>query len=444
MKSLRSRLILAASLILTIFIVFAGYTLDRAFYESAEAGLQENLNTQLTLLLAGTEVDNPNDIDMPTRLLETKFSLPSSGLYAFIVNEKGKILWKSLSTVGVQLPSPIELPHGEQRLQRISYNDENYYLKSSGILWYTKTGAVPLTFNIITDLTEFNRQISEYRQTLWGWLIGLAAILLIVQIVILFWGLTPLKRVVKELNAIESGNQERITQSYPSEILRLTDNINGLLEHEHTQQTRYRNALADLAHSLKTPLAVLTGALHEVKDENQQKNLQEQIQRMDHIISHQLQRAATAGSSPIRKSIEVEPLVNKICRALEKVYAEKQIKFDLHLPANLTVRVDEGDIMEVIGNILDNACKWCTQRVRINVSLKDKRARFTIADDGPGIQDSAIEHIIQRGGRMDQSMPGQGIGLSVVQDIVTAYNSELTITHSDLGGAAFSFDFPAN
>jgi two-component system sensor histidine kinase PhoQ len=444
MRSLRSRLILAASLILTIFIVFAGYTLDRAFYESAEAGLQENLNTQLTLLLAGTEVDNPNDIDMPTRLLETKFSLPSSGLYAFIVNEKGKILWKSLSTVGVRLPSPIKLPHGEQRLQRISVDNENFYLKSSGILWYTKTGAVPLTFNIITDLTEFNNQISEYRQTLWGWLIGLAAILLIVQIIILFWGLTPLKRVVKELNAIESGNQERITQTYPTEILRLTDNINGLLEHEHTQQTRYRNALADLAHSLKTPLAVLSGALHEIKDEIQQQSLYEQIQRMDHIISHQLQRAATAGSSPIRKSIEIEPLVNKICRALDKVYAEKQIKFDLHLPADLTVRVDEGDIMEVIGNVLDNACKWCTQRVRISASLKDKRARFTIADDGPGIQDSAIEHIIQRGGRMDQTMPGQGIGLSVVQEIVTAYNSKLAITQSDLGGAAFSFDFPAS
>lgn len=444
MKSLRSRLILAASLVLTIFIFIAGYTLDRAFYESAEASLQENLNTQLTLLLAGTEVENPNDIDMPTRLLETKFSLPSSGLYAIIVNDKGKVLWKSLSTVGVKLPDPIQLPSGEQQLQHIKQNEEEFYLKSYGILWYTEKAQVPMTFNIITDLADFNKQINSYRQTLWGWLIGLATILLLVQIVILVWGLKPLRRVVTELNAIESGRQERITQTYPAEILRLTDNINGLLEHEHTQQTRYRNALSDLAHSLKTPLAVLNGALHELKDSEQKQGLQEQIQRMDHIIGHQLQRAATAGSSPIRKPIEVEPLVNKICRALNKVYQDKQIKFDLHLPDKLNVRVDEGDIMEVMGNVMDNACKWCQQRVRISVSQKDKRARFTIADDGPGIQTSQVKHILQRGGRMDQSMPGQGIGLSVVMDIVKAYNSELSITHSDLGGAAFSFDFPSD
>lgn len=444
MKSLRSRLILAASLVLTIFIVIAGYALDRAFYESAEASLQENLNTQLTLLLAGTELDDLNDIDMPARLLETKFSLPSSGLYAIIVNAEGKTLWKSLSTVGVSLPKAIRLPSGEQQLQRVALEAEEYYLKSYGILWYTSKGKVPLTFNIISDLADFNQQINEYRQTLWGWLIGLAAILLIVQVVILIWGLKPLRRVVTELNAIESGQQERITKTYPTEILRLTDNINGLLEHEHTQQSRYRNALADLAHSLKTPLAVLNGALLNIKDDDQKQNLQEQIQRMDNIIGHQLQRAATAGSSPIRKSIDVEPVVSKITRALNKVYQDKQIQFDSHLPEDLTVRVDEGDIMEVMGNVMDNACKWCKQRVRISVSLKDKRARFTIADDGPGVKGSEIEHVIQRGGRIDQSMPGQGIGLSVVIDIVTAYNSELTITHSDLGGAAFTFDFPTS
>lgn len=443
MKSLRSRLILTASLVLTIFILIAGYTLDRAFYESAEASLQENMNTQLTLLLAGTEVDNPDDIDMPTRLLETKFSLPSSGLYAMITNEKGKILWKSLSTVGVQLPKPIQVPPGEQRLQRIELDDEEFYLKSYGIQWFTETDKVPLTFNIVTDLSEFNRQIYRYRQTLWGWLIGLATILLIVQVVILIWGLKPLKHVVTELNAIESGKQNRIDRDYPTEILRLTDNINGLLEHEHTQQTRYRNALADLAHSLKTPLAVLNGALQEIKDDDQKQNLQEQIHRMDHIIGHQLQRAATAGSSPVRKSIEVEPLVSKITRALNKVYHDKRIQFDIHMPAKLSIRVDEGDIMEVMGNILDNACKFCQQRVRLNVSLKGKRAMFTIADDGPGIKESEIDHILKRGGRMDQSVPGQGIGLSVVMEIVTAYNSELTITHSDLGGVAFTFDFPA-
>ena len=444
MKSLRARLILAASLVLTFFIIFAGYALDRAFYDSADSSLRENLATQLTLLLAGTEVETMDDIDMPTRLLGTKFSLPSSGLYAYIINEKGKTLWSSLSTVSVDLPKPIKLEPGKSLSQRLYYNDEEFYIKSKGILWYTPNGTLPLTFNIITELNDFNQQINEYRQTLWGWLIGLATILLIVQIVILIWGLKPLQRVSSELTAIESGEQDRITQNYPTEILRLTDNLNGLLEHEHTQQTRYRNSLADLAHSLKTPLAVINGALFDLADPGSKQSIQEQVQRMDHIIIHQLQRAATAGASPRRKSINVKTLVEKISKALGKVYRDKNIQFDFHMPTDLLIRADEGDVMEVLGNIMDNSCKFCLQRVRTNITLIEDRAHFTIADDGRGIKDSEIKKILERGGRVDQAVPGQGIGLSVVIDIVKAYNSKLTVTTSDLGGAAVSFDFPSN
>ncbi len=443
MISLRTRLILAASLVLTIFILLAGYTLDRAFYNSTERNLQENLDTQLALLMASAEVEGSEDIDMPSRLLETKFSLPSSGLYAIIVNQKAKVLWKSLSTTGVSIPKPRVLKAGKQDLLRVKHGEDNFYIKSYGISWYTKDGQVPLTFNVISDLQPFHSQISSFRQTLWSWLTGLAAILLLAQIIILIWGLAPLRRVVSELNKIESGQQERITNKYPDEILRLTDNINGLLEHEHAQQHRYRNALADLAHSLKTPLAILNGALTEVNDNTIRKNLTEQIQRMDTIIAHQLQRAATAGTSPIRKSLEIDPLMTKLCSALNKVYQEKSIQFDTHLPKGLKVRVDEGDIMEMLGNLLDNACKWCQQRIRINVTLKNQRALFSIADDGPGVDQSHIDLILQRGGRTDQAMPGQGIGLSVVVDIVEAYKGELSVTHSDLGGAAFSFDLPA-
>lgn len=443
MISLRARLILAASLVLTIFILLAGYALDRAFYTSAEKNLQENLDTQLTLLMASAEVTSPDDIDMPTRLLETKFSLPSSGLYAIIVNDKSKVIWKSLSTVGVAIPEPRTLQAGEQDLIRIKQGKSSFYLKSFGINWYTKDGHIPMTFNIISDLQAFNTQITAFRQTLWGWLFGLAAVLLLAQIVILIWGLRPLRRVVSELNNIESGKQERITSKYPLEILRLTNNINGLLQHEHAQQQRYRNALADLAHSLKTPLAILNGALSEISDKPARDNLTEQIQRMDNIIAHQLQRAATAGASAVRRSLEIEPLITKLSNALDKVYREKNIRFDTHLPENLQVRVDEGDIMEILGNLLDNACKWCQKRIRINVTLKNQHAQFTIADDGPGIGQTQVDTILQRGGRADQAMPGQGIGLSVVVDIIQAYKSELSVTHSDLGGAAFSFSLPA-
>lgn len=443
MNSLRIRLIVAASLVLAVFVLIAGFALDRAFYESAERSLRENLDTQLTLLMASTEVIDRNDIDMPTRLLETRFSLPSSGLYAIIVNDQKKILWKSLSTVSVNLPQPVYLPAGEQLMQRVQSGRDEFFVKSLGIAWYTEEEQVPLTFNVITDLDDFNNQILAYRQTLWGWLVGLALILLLVQLAILIWGLKPVGRVIRELNAIESGTQARISGQYPRELMRLTDNINGLLEHEHTRQTRYRNALADLAHSLKTPLAVLNGNLNEIHDTALKDNIGEQVQRMDRIIAHQLQRAATAGSLMTRERLPVQPVVDKLIRTLDKVYQAKHIHFETSLPTGLELRSDEGDVMEIMGNLLDNACKWCTQQVRIAVQLDNRRAVFSIEDDGPGIDQQQIEIILRRGGRIDESKPGQGIGLSVVVDIIEAYDGKLSIQQSRLGGAAFSFDMPA-
>ncbi|MEJ2398674.1 MAG: two-component sensor histidine kinase, partial [Gammaproteobacteria bacterium] len=328
----------------------------------------------MTFLLASAEVKNDNDVDMPTRLLETKFSLPSSGLYAIIVNQKGKVLWKSLSTVGVRIPAPHVLAAGKQTLKRVNIGSDQFYVKSYGINWFTQNSEVPLTFNVITDLQDFHQQILGYRKTLWGWLIALAVLLLFVQVAILVWGLRPLGRVIREINAIETGKQARITASYPREILRLTDNINDLIDFEHTQQTRYRNALADLAHSLKTPLAVLNGAVNDITDSAAREQLSEQIQRMDHIVAHQLQRAATAGGSPARQSIPLAPVINKICRALDKVYQDKHIRFDYTIAEDIGLRVDEGDLMEVLGNLLDNACKWCRQQVQIETRIEHTRA----------------------------------------------------------------------
>jgi len=443
MNSLRARLILAASVVLAVFLLAAGYALDQAFVESAQQSLRDNLDNQMTFLLASADVKNADDIDMPTRMLETKFSLPSSGLYAVIVNQKGKVVWKSLSTVGVRLPAAMQLTPGEQILKQVSAGPDQFYIKSYGINWFTSDSQVALTFNVITDLQDFHRLISGYRKTLWGWLIALALLLLLAQLAVLVWGLRPLRRVSNEINAIETGRQARITDSYPREIQRLTDNINGLLEHEHKQQTRYRNALADLAHSLKTPLAVLNGAINEVPQQSMREQLEEQIQRMDHIVAHQLQRAATAGGSLARKSIALEPVVNQLCRALHKVYQDKQIRFEPHLGEDVKLRVDEGDLMEVLGNILDNASKWCRQRVRIDVRLANSRAIISVADDGPGIPRSQVDLILQRGGRIDENKPGQGIGLSVVADIIEAYKGKLDIRPGPLGGAEFRFDLPA-
>lgn len=442
MKALRPQLIIVTALLLAVFLMLIGLTLDRAFYVSVEKNLATNLNTQLTLLLASTEVPNHDDVDMSSRLLNTSYSLPASGLYGFVLDSSGRVLWKSLSTASTNLPAPKVIEAGDQLIDYVEDEGSRFVRLVNGVQWYVADQRMALSFNIYRDLTAFDKEISEYRRTLWGWLFVLAAILLPAQMLLLLWMLTPLHRVVDELNAIEEGKQASISGNYPREIRRLTNNINELLEHEHRQQSRYRNALADLAHSLKTPLATLNSSFNDIKDSAIYPALQEQIQRMDKIIGHQLQRAATAGESPTRKLLKIHAVVQKLVQALDKVYRSKQIQFDVQIADDFAIRVDEGDFMEVMGNLLDNACKFCQQQIQITTDTDSGCARIIVADDGVGVAQDQLETILQRGGRLDQTIPGQGIGLSVANEIVQAYRGSLHVEQGELGGAAFILELP--
>ena len=232
-----------------------------------------------------------------------------------------------------------------------------------------------------TDLSSFQRQIVYYRATLWGWLLGMALLLLLSQALILRWGLRPLREVGEELGNIESGRQERIENKYPMEISRLTDNINILLEHEREHKARYRNALGDLAHSLKTPLAVLQSSLAG-KDPETIAAFDEQIRRMNTIVEYQLQRAATAGSTGIGQQIDVEAAVTRLTDSLLKVYKDRQVILEVNVEPSLVFKGDEGDLMEILGNLLDNAFKWCRQRIVITAEHKGKKLNIRIEDDG--------------------------------------------------------------
>ncbi|MBK8816434.1 MAG: GHKL domain-containing protein [Methylococcaceae bacterium] len=265
--------------------------------------------------------------------------------------------------------------------------------------------------------------------------------LLATQILVLRWGLKPLRKVSQELTAIESGESKHIDGLYPREIKLLTDKINNLLVQERARQTRYRNALADLSHSLKTPLAVLLGGVDQ--PETLTETVQEQSLRMIRIVERQLQRAGAANDTSTLPPVGVLSIAERICASLSKVYRNKNVNVSNHIPADLQLRCDEADLIEVIGNLLDNAFKWCDQRVEIQGHKDGHRLTVSVLDDGPGISPDNRQHILQRGGRIDETAPGHGIGLSVVVEIVEAYQGRLTIEESPMGGAAVMVEFYA-
>ncbi len=435
--SLNLRIILSATLVLVTFITLTAIALERAFVDSSESALRDKLTSQLYALMAAAEVDDTG-VMMPSSELDALLGLPSSGVYAYVTDQTGKTLWRSSSVLGAKLPQPTTLASGEQRFIKTNIADVDFYSFAYGVNWSTETKAIALTFNIVTDLKSFDKQLSEYRTTLLTWLVAMAILLLIVQAVILRWGLSPLRKVAKELILIESGEQQQIKEDYPQEIERLTDNINILLQQERDQKTRYRNALGDLAHSLKTPLAVLQSGLTASTGHKQDDSMQEQISRMNSIVEYQLQRAATAGAASIGKSVAVNSVVQRILKSLNKVYQDKQIKVNVEVDDALLFKGDEGDLMELLGNLLENAFKWADQQIVIKADRTDNQLCITVSDDGPGIAGDKVEELLQRGVRADQATAGHGIGLSIVQNIVQAYHGSLKIEKSYLGGAEVS------
>lgn len=426
-----------------LFLSVTGGVLDSAFRESARLSIRERMQAQIYQLLTASGIDENGApvMPLPSQLPDAQLALPDSGLYAFIgSNGSDRVLWRSPSFGQLGAPQPFDLQVGEQRwLQADLADGKAYFLLGFGFQRAQATGVHSLNFYLLAEQAPVLKQIAAYRQRLWGGLAGAALLLLAVQTWLLRWGLRPLRQVGRELSAIEAGDVHHIDGVYPREVKQLTDKINSLLSQERARQSRYRNALADLAHSLKTPLAVLRGApeqpetLHSVVDE--------QSARMLHIVERQLQRASTATAAATAPPLEVFPIAERIAVSLAKAYRDKNITVVNRVAPALRIRCDAADLMEIMGNLLDNACKWCAGRIEIVGYRDGENLLISVHDDGPGIGAEHIGRILQRGGRADESTPGHGLGLSMAADIVEAYQGQLRIASSVLGGAAVIVEF---
>jgi two-component system sensor histidine kinase PhoQ len=436
---------LSAAVMLSIFIALSAFALERAFRDSARSAREERLLAQIYLLMATAEVGPDGSLRIAGQSTEPRLDLPDSGLYAFIVDGKGVTVWRSRSGLALDLPQTSALAAGRQAFREITWDGVDYLVKSYGINWNTGNRSYPFTFSVMEDSSAFAQQLGVYRRSLWTWLGALAILLLVSQWSTLRWGLAPLRKVSSELNRLEAGEQQAIAGRYPSEVQRLADNLNTVLLHERKQQQRYRNALADLAHSLKTPLALMRGiARGTTRDAAlpEARAIEEQVDQMDRIIGYHLQRAAASGRSTLSSPLEIDSVVKRVIAALKKVYSEKQLDISTAIDSNVRFRGDEGDLTEILGNLLDNAFKWAGRSVRISAHTSNGYVQLCIEDDGPGIDSADAARVFDRGTRTDEKVPGHGIGLSVVREIVEAYGGTASIGTSDLGGARIELQLP--
>jgi two-component system sensor histidine kinase PhoQ len=430
---------LAASLILSAFLGLTGFALDKAFRSASEEALQARLFSNVYALLAAAEEDEAGRLMMPGVMTDPRFNRPDSGLYAKVSEVQGSYLWQSPSSLGRKLGFLRQVQPGESKIARFKLQGSAAMVLNFGVVWEDFQGReLQYVLAVAEDLKPLREQIAAFRDSLLLWLGGAALLLLLVQGWVLRWGLHPLREVAQALTEIESGRADQLQGDYPKELFGLTSNINSLIRHAQARQQRYRDSLGDLAHSLKTPLAVLQGVAESEGKQPQasQDTLREQVERMNQIVSHQLQRAAASGSSVLTQSLSVKPVVERIAGSLEKVYREQRIEWDLDVPEGTLFRGDEGDLMELLGNLMENACKYGKGRVRVQVE-NSKGLQLWVEDNGQGIPADQVDAVLKRGHRADQQLPGQGIGLSVAADIVAAYGGGIEIKESKtLGGVA--------
>ncbi len=434
--SLTTRLTFAAGIALVAFLGITGLVLDRAFAESARNGVRDRLQGVVYTLLAAAELTDQRSLFLPDGSPEPRLGRPGSGLYAHVRGED--FSWESGSQVGQDLDWPDSVGVGQSALV-LPQSDQLFFYWSLGVAWEAADGTdVPFTFAAAESTTAFEGQMAQFRRSLWGWLGAASVLLLLVQSMVLRWSLRPLRSVGADLARVQKGEAERIEREYPQELAGLTGSINTFIGAERKQLARFRNALADLAHSLKTPLTVMRAALEDRQPADPEL-LASQVRRMDDIVGYQLRRARSSGHATFSRPMAITGVAEGIVRTLEQAHRDRQIQCEFEIDPGARFYGESGDLAELLGNLLDNAFKWCNTQVVLSAQPLPGVVRpgllLVVEDDGAGIQSHQAQKLLQRGVRGDEKVDGHGIGLAVVQELTDSYSAAMGIERSELGGA---------
>ncbi|AUY36170.1 histidine kinase [Pseudomonas soli] len=441
-RSLRVRLMLAAALLALLFMLALLPALQKAFSLALQESIEQRLASDVTTLISAARIER-GQLQMPALLPDERFNLPYTGLLGYIFDRQGKLVWQSRATRNRNINYHPRYDGRGNEFARIHQDDgEEFFVYDVEV---KLLGGKSAAFSIVAlqPVREYQDTLNGLREKLY---FGFGAALLALMVLLwagLTWGLRSLRRLSSELDDVESGARDGLSREHPRELLRLTGSLNRLLRSEREQRQRYRDSLDDLAHSLKTPLAVLQGVGESMEqgDREQARVLQSQIERMSQQIDYQLQRASLRKSGLVKHQVQLKPLLDSLCSTLAKVYRDKRVEVGFDLPADARVPMEQGALLELLGNLLENAYRLCLGQVRVSLREAPGQLELWIEDDGPGVPPDQRERILERGERLDRQHPGQGIGLAVVKDIIDSYDAELSLGDSELGGAAFRIAF---
>jgi signal transduction histidine kinase len=439
-NSLAFRLVASAAVWCALWLSAGGYALSALFGNTVVRNFDARLGVLLEGVVAGSELNADGALVLRPPVGEPRFEQPLSGWY-WQVSDGERVLRRSPSLWDAALPA--SLAPGQLAAARDFHGPEGQSLRLL-VRAITLSGAdAPLLFAVAGDRREiqldrqnFNRLLSLALGVLFIGVIG--AVLAQVR-----FGLEPLRRLGRALGAIRGGATARLEGEFPGEIEPLAAELNALLDHNEALVERARTHVGNLAHGLKTPLSVLTnearrseGALAEL--------VGRQVALMRLQVDHHLARArAIATGSILGARTEILPVLRDLERTLGRIYAEKALAIEVACPPELAFRGARQDLEEMLGNLLDNACKWAASSVTVRALATGEQVQIAIEDDGPGLPAPRRAEVLERGRRLDEQVPGTGLGLAIVADLAQLYGGRLILDTAAGGGLQALLSLPA-
>lgn len=448
--SLQLRLSLGGAAVILVALVVAGAGLTYLFERHVTRRLESELIDHLRAIAASVLIDEAGRIGISTRPADPEFEAPLSGLYWQVSDESGPALLRSASLwdAEIQLPNDLLLDGAVHRHQLAGPDKSNLIAVERRLGLDRTDGTVQwLRLIVAVDKRVVTNARADFISDLTIALAGLAAVLMVAGWLQLRIGLSPLANLGGRIAEIRSGSAKRLQRDVPDEIVPLVDEINALLDHGDETLERSRRRAADLAHGLKTPLTALAGDARRLRERGETEiadDLESAAAGMRRHVDHELARARIGFAMAHGAQANVKEAVDAVLRTLRRTPAAGEKAFELNILPALTVAMDRADLIELLGNILDNAVRHARTKVRISAEAVSPTTgtAVTVADDGPGIPQSDRDKVLRAGYRLDETMSGSGLGLSIASDIVDAYGGAIDLSKSDIGGLQVDLRIP--
>jgi signal transduction histidine kinase len=440
-KSLTARIVGLSIIWIIMALVITTLILGRLYRDHIEEHFDAHVFTHVEELVAAVETGPDGKLQMGGQPTDPRFYHLNSGWY-WEVRKAGQVLGKS-SSLGEKTLNLQELKMGESRDVQIIYGPEGEKLRAQIMEVSYPNNAGALTFVATAPDIQIAEDVSDFTTHIVVSFLVLGVGLTLAVIIQVQQALKPLKAIGAEISDIKAGRTKRLSQQFPQDVQPLVDEMNYLLDHNEVLLKRARNQLGDLAHAVKNPLTVIRNEARNLANEQGQLIL-DQSHVMASSIDHCLTRARVSGKEDMfGYRTPVKGVIEDLVFAVERIYHERGIEITLSDIGDCCFRGETQDVEEMAGNLIDNACKWASSQVVVSCTTDNERLQIVVEDDGPGIREQDLELVMRRGHKLDESKPGHGHGLGIVNDIASLYGGSLSLNRSSLGGLRVRLDLPA-